>query len=110
LLLDSAEQAVADDKLAYPVKGSALKFYREALAIDAGNEDAIDGLHDIAEIYADRAEQDLIGSNFPSAKFNIDRGLQAEPTNSRLRQLGRDTQGLRKLPEKVFRGIRSLFE
>lgn len=110
LLLGSAEQAVADDKLAYPVKGSALKFYREALAIDAENEDALGGLHDIAEIYADRAEQDLIGSNFPSAKFNIDRGLQAEPANPRLRQLGRDTQGLRKLPEKVFRGIKSLFE
>ena len=110
LLLNRAEQAVADDKLAYPVKGSALKYYREALAIDAENDDALDGLHDIAEIYADRAEQDLIGSNFPSAKFNIDRGLQAEPANPRLRQLGQDTKGLRKLPEKVFRGIRSLFE
>jgi tRNA A-37 threonylcarbamoyl transferase component Bud32 len=107
--LDKADQAFEEDRLAYPVAESAFYYYREVRAIDPENDDALEGLHDIAEIYADRAEGDLVKSNFPSAKFHIDRGLEVEPTNERLRKLRRDTKGLRRIPEKVFSGIKSIF-
>ena len=108
--LDRADQAFADDRLAYPVEESAFFYFREVLALDWENDDALEGLHDIAEIYADRAEGDLVKSNFPSAKFHIDRGLEAEPDNERLRKLRQDTRGLRRIPEKVLSGIQSIFD
>lgn len=108
--LDKAGEAFDEDRLAYPVEGSALFYFREVLALDPGNDDAQEGLQDIAEIYADRAEGDLVKSNFPSAKFHIDRGLDAEPGNERLRKLRQDTKGLRRIPEKVLSGIRSIFD
>ncbi len=107
--LDKAGLAFDEDRLAYPVEGSALFYFREVLALDPGNDDAQEGLQDIAEIYADRAEGDLVNSNFPSAKFHIDRGLEAEPGNERLRKLRQDTKGLRRIPEKVLSGIKSFF-
>jgi len=108
--LGKAEQAFADDRLAYPVEESAFFYFREVLTLDWENDDALEGLHDIAETYADRAEGDLVKSNFPSAKFHIDRGLEAEPGNERLRKLRQDTKGLRRFPEKVLSGIKSIFD
>ena len=108
--LAKADQAFAEDRLAYPVEGSALFYYREVRTLDPENAEAMEGLHEIAEIYADRAEGDLVKSNFPSAKFHIDRGLEVEPTNERLRKLKQDTKGLRRIPEKVLSGIKSIFK
>lgn len=107
--LTKGRQAFEADRLAYPLEDSAFHYYRQALALDPENDDALDGLHEIAEVYADRAEGDLVVSNFPSAKFHIDRGLAVEPNNERLRQLSKDTNGLRRLPEKVVSGIKSIF-
>jgi len=109
LYLDKADQAFDEDRLAYPVEGSAFFYFREVLALDPENNDAQEGLRDIAEIYADRAEGDLVKSNFPSAKFHIERGLEVEPYNERLLKLKQDTKGLRRIPEKVLSGIKSIF-
>ena len=58
--LDRAEIAVDEDRLAYPLEGSALFYLREVLALDPQNDDAAESLHEIAEVYADRAESDLV--------------------------------------------------
>jgi tRNA A-37 threonylcarbamoyl transferase component Bud32 len=108
--LEKADQAFEKDRLAYPLEDSALFYFREVLVLDPENDDALDGLHDVAEVYADRAEADLVASNFPSAKFHIDRGLKAEPGNERLRLLEQDTSRLRRLPGKVVSGIKSIFD
>ena len=85
-------------------------FTKRPWSHDPENDDALEGLHDVAEVYADRAEADLVASNFPSAKFHIDRGLKVEPGNERLRQLKQDTSRLRRFPEKVVSSIKSIFD
>lgn len=108
--LRQAEAAFDEDNLARPRRSSAVFYYRKVLALDPENDDALDGLHEIAEIYADRADQSLAEHEFSSAKAQIDRGIQAEPGNARLQKLQRETRSLRSLPEKVVRGIKSIFD
>jgi predicted Ser/Thr protein kinase len=108
--LQQAEVAFDEDRLSYPKAGSASYFYREVLRLDPEHDDALEGLHDIAEIYADRSERDLQSKNFSSAKFNLVRGLEVERTNERLLKLQQETKALRTLPEKVVNGIRSIFD
>ncbi len=105
-----AEQAVDDERFFQPRSNSALYHYRKVLTLDPGNDDAADGLHEIAETYADRAEDDLLNRQFSSAKHHVDNGLRAEPGNRRLLELQEDTRSLRSLPEKVVRGIKSIFD
>jgi hypothetical protein len=108
--LRQAEAAIEDDRLIQPRSNSAVFYYRKVLTFDPGNGDAEDGLHDIAELFADRAEADLTDRQFSSAKYHLDRGLRAEPRNERLLKLQEDTRSLRSLPEKMFRGLKSIFE
>ena len=44
------------------------------------------------------------------AKQNVDRGLRVEVDNKRLLELQEDTKSLRSLPEKMVRGIKSIFD
>lgn len=108
--LARAEAAVDEDRLARPWSGSAVFHYRQVLMLDPENDDALDGLHEVAERFADRAEADLEARAFSSAKVHVDRGLNAEPGNERLLALQDDTKELRSLPEKLVRGVRSLFD
>jgi hypothetical protein len=108
--LRQAEAEFDEDHLAYPRRGSAVFYYRQVLTLDPENDDALDGLHEIAEIYADRADQSLAAHEFSSAKAQIDRGIKAEPGNVRLQKLLHETRSLRSLPEKVVRGIKSIFD
>jgi serine/threonine-protein kinase PpkA len=108
--LRQAEAEFDEDHLAYPRRGSAVFYYRQVLTLDPDNDDALDGLHEIAEIYADRADQSLAAHEFSSAKTQIDRGIKAEPGNARLQKLLHETRSLRSLPEKVVRGIKSIFD
>ena len=108
--LRQAQVAIDDDRLIRPRSNSAVFYYRKVLTFDPGNDDAEDGLHDIAELFADRAETDLDDRQFSSAKVHVDRGLNAEPGNERLLQLQEDTRSLRSLPEKVVRGLKSIFQ
>lgn len=110
LYMQQAEEALKEDRLAYPRAGSAYEYYRQVLALDSENDDAINGLHAIAEIFANRAETDLFKSNFSSAKFHIDRGLKVQPDNERLLTLREDAKSLRNLPEKVVSGLKSIFD
>jgi serine/threonine protein kinase len=108
--LRQADAAVEDDRLFQPRSNNAVFYFRKALRFDPGNDDAEDGLHDIAELFADRAETDLVDRQFSSAKYHLDRGLKAEPHNPRLLKLQEDTRSLRSIPEKVVRGLKSIFE
>jgi hypothetical protein len=108
--LARAETAVDEDRLARPWSDSAVHHFRQVLILDPENDDALDGLHDVAERFADKAEADLEARAFSSAKVHVDRGLNAEPGNERLLALQDDTKELRSLPEKLVRGVRSIFD
>jgi len=108
--LSNGEAALDADRLSRPRNDSAIYYFRKALVVDPGNDDALDGLHDVAEVYADRAEEDLEAREFANAKMNVDRGLDAQPGNERLLVLEEDTKKLRSIPEKLVRGVRSIFE
>ena len=108
--LKQAEVAVDEGRLSFPKADNAFFYYREVLVLDPNNEEALEGLHEIAEIYADRTEANLRSFEYSSAKSNLRHGLKVEPRNERLLRLSQETKGLRTLPEKVVRGIRSIFE
>ncbi|MCZ6640508.1 MAG: serine/threonine-protein kinase [Gammaproteobacteria bacterium] len=108
--LKQAEVSFDEDRLSFPKANNAFFYYREVLALDPGNEEALEGLHEIAEIYADRTERNLRSYEFSSAKSNLRHGLKVEPRNERLLRLSQETRSLRTLPEKVVRGIRSIFD
>lgn len=108
--LNQAEASFEDNRLSFPQANNAFFYYREVLALDPDNEQALEGLHEIAEIYADRTETDLRNYEFSSAKSNLVRGLRIEPRNERLQRLRHETKSLRTLPEKVVGGIRAIFD
>lgn len=82
--LQRAEQRIAEGRLLLPEEDSAVYYYRQVLGWVPVHEQALAGLHRVAQLFRDKANNAYRQSDFPLALDMIDRGLQAEPDNPEL--------------------------
>lgn len=82
--LQRAEQRIADGRLLLPEEDSAVHYYRQVLGWVPEHEQALAGLHRVAQLFRDKANNAYRQSDFPLALDMINRGLQAEPDNPEL--------------------------
>ena len=107
--LSKAEDAFREDRLAYPKADSAFHYYEEALKLDPENRQAQQGLAEIADRYADLAEQEINEHKFGNARFYVTKGLEVQADNGRLLALRRETRPLNSVPEKIVDGFKRVF-
>ena len=93
-LLDSADAAIADDRLTFPAGHNALDFYHDILAIQPDQEDALRGLEQLVEIYVKLAQDALDYNRFATARSMLARAdlivpnhPSIEPTQAQIRLL-----------------------
>ncbi len=91
-LLDSADAAIADDRLTFPQGDNALDFYHQILAIQPDQEDALRGLEQLVEIYVKMAQEALDYERYATARSMLARAqlivpghLSIEPTQAQIR-------------------------
>jgi hypothetical protein len=91
-LLDSADAAIADDRLTFPQGDNALDFYHQILAIQPDQEDALRGLEQLVEIYIKMAQEALDYERYATARSLLARAklivpghLSIEPTEAQIR-------------------------
>jgi serine/threonine-protein kinase PpkA len=78
---------VASMQLTNPLDDNALFYFQQALALTPDNQQARNGLQQIAEIYLEQANAAYAGREFTRALENIQSGLLAEPENPQLLKL-----------------------
>ena len=89
----------------------ALQFYfKEVLKRDPRHEEALQGMTEIAERYADLVEKELDQFDYSEAKKYLRRGLSVQPDNGRLLKLSEQTDILKDGPKRLVGKIKSLFD
>ena len=89
--LQQARQARQKLRFATPENDSAYHYYRMILEEDPSNEKALQGVAEIAEIYADLVEWALGMLEYGKARDYLATGLSVNPENERLLQHARST-------------------
>jgi predicted Ser/Thr protein kinase len=78
---------IASMQLTSPPDDNALFYFQQALALTADNQQALNGLQQIAEIYLEQANAAYASREFAKALENIRLGLHADPENPELLKL-----------------------
>ena len=78
---------IANMQLISPAEDSALFYFQQALVLTPDNQQARNGVQQIAEIYLEQANAAYASREFARALENIKAGLQAEPENPQLLKL-----------------------
>jgi len=76
-------------RFATPAKDNAYYYYRKILEKDPQNPEALQGVAEIAEIYADLVEWAVNKGSYHKAREYVDIGLEVNPENKRLLELDR---------------------
>ena len=92
--LAQAQKSIADKRLLTPEDDSAVFYYRQILALQADNAEALAGLQQVADLYRDLAKDAYARFNFPLALSMIERGLEVQPEHAELLQMQREHQRL----------------
>lgn len=79
-----AQLRLANMQLTNPADDSALFYFQQALALTADNQQAQNGLQQIADIYLEQAEAAYANREFTKALDNINSGLLAAPEDPQL--------------------------
>jgi tetratricopeptide (TPR) repeat protein len=66
-LLDKASAAMKAEKLILPARENSLFYYQQAQILDEANQDAKEGINDIANIFIDRANNELLQGRYEAA-------------------------------------------
>jgi hypothetical protein len=74
-------------KLIFPPGDCAVDLYRRVLAVDPGNQQAKQGLRDIAAFYTGYAQKKCDQSQYDACKVQAQDGLLADPDNTTLKKL-----------------------
>lgn len=109
-LLSQAKTAIKEYRLSTPENDNAYDYYKQVLVLDPNNEDANDGINDIADKYADLVERELDQFDYFEADKYMVRGLAIQPDNPRLRALQKSTNALRDAPKRAYGKIKSIFD
>ncbi len=100
------KQSLEEFKLTYPAKDNAYYYFNRMLEMDPGNEQAINGILEIADRYAMQAEQALSRNQHEKMLTYIEYGLRINPDNQSLLAL----KQLANSQDTSFMGtIKSLF-
>ena len=78
------QNSLQQDRLTSPPADNAYYYYSRLLALEAGNQDALNGFEQIAERYIQLAERQYAGKNDLQAQVYITLGLQIDPDNEGL--------------------------
>ncbi len=78
------KQSLEEYKLTYPAKDNAYYYFTRLLELDPGNQDAVNGILEIADRYALQAEQALAKNDMEKMKTYIEYGLRINPKNESL--------------------------
>ena len=105
-----AEVAIDSDKLTAPAQDNAYFYYQEVIKLAPDHEVARQGLTEIANHYADLAEQALDRFEYVNAKHYVHEGIRVQPENLRLAALQQRTYVIKDVPTRLFKGIKSIFE
>ena len=109
-LLSQAKTAIKEYRLSTPENDNAYDYYKQVLVLDPNNEDANDGINDIADKYADLVERELDQFDYFEGDKYMVRGLAIQPDNPRLRALQKSTNALRDAPKRAYGKIKSIFD
>ena len=82
-----ARQARGLLRFATPEKDNAYYYYRKILEEEPDHPEALQGVAEIAEIYADLVEWALDKGSYRKAREYVDTGLEVNPANKRLLKL-----------------------
>ncbi|MEN8108944.1 MAG: serine/threonine-protein kinase [Pseudomonadota bacterium] len=105
-----AKVAMDSDKLTAPAQENAYFYYQEVIKLTPDHEVARQGLTEIANRYADLAEQALERFEYVNARHYVREGFRVQPENSRLAALQQRTYVIKDVPTRLFKGIKSIFE
>jgi MSHA biogenesis protein MshN len=105
-----AKAALDSDKLTAPAQDNAYFYYQEVIKLAPDHEVARQGLTEIANHYADLAEQALDRFEYVNAKHYVHEGIRVQPENLRLAALQQRTYVIKDVPTRLFKGIKSIFE
>lgn len=83
-ILYDGMRAVREDRLTTPVEDSAYHYFNRALALDPGNQVALDGLQDIVHRYLELMEKASRQGHFDTAEQFLDRARLVDPDASGL--------------------------
>jgi serine/threonine-protein kinase PpkA len=85
--LARAREALRKLRYTKPERDNAYYYYRLALADSPGNEEALQGIAEIAEIHADLVEWALGLHEYGKAREYLETGMRIDPKNPRLVEL-----------------------
>ena len=83
-LLEKARLAMKERRFTEPAGDNALLFYRSAVAADATNAEARDGLQRVAAVLASRFEEAMSGGHLEEAALTLGNFKSAAPNDARL--------------------------
>lgn len=83
-LIALADAALSEDRLLIPEQNNAYRYYRQVLALDPGNADALGGLDKIVGRYIELARYAIQRQDKVRAKRYVERGLRVRPRDERL--------------------------
>lgn len=107
--LNSASAALADYRLTVPGGDNAHFYLLRALELAPDNEQAKQGITDVANAYADLVEGALDKFAYSDAKRYLSRGLSVQPDNRRLLQLRQSTEARKDAPTRLVKKIKAWF-
>ena len=80
-------QCLEEYKLTYPPKDNAYYYFSKLLEIKPGDQDAVNGILEIADRYSFLAEQAMLKNEYEKSSAYIDIGLRINPKNEALLSL-----------------------
>ncbi len=80
-VLENARRALGLDRLTSPIGDNAFDYYKDALKLDAGNSEALNGLNVIAERYVELAQDYALEGNTTRAGVLLRRASAVAPAH-----------------------------
>ena len=102
IFLGKAETALKENKLTLPRETSAYTYYKKVLDLEPLNPQAKNGMHSIAEKYADFASRKLSEGDVKGAKERIIKGLGVMSENQKLLALQQQIADREKAEIKIL--------
>jgi serine/threonine-protein kinase PpkA len=108
-ILAQARAALKEQRLTEPKNNNAYDYYQQVLELQPQHKKALEGITNIANVYADLAEARLDKFEYEAAKAYVNKGLTVQPENTRLLALQKNTNALRDAPKRVWKKLFSSF-
>ena len=109
-LLSRASSARSAYRLTTPRNDNALGYYQKVLEFDPWNQNAIEGINEIVNIYVDLAEREIDRFKYKKARQYINRGLSIHPDDPRLVELEKKASVFKDVPARTFGKVKSFFK